>query len=66
MLTGGSIKNSAPFCQRKQYKGAECVVHFRLLEGQIREHLLDPSQERDTQQVAATEELIDVLRSYLK
>jgi DNA-binding FrmR family transcriptional regulator len=37
-----------------------------VLEGHIREHVLDPSHRPDSQHVAAAEELIDVLRTYLK
>jgi DNA-binding FrmR family transcriptional regulator len=37
-----------------------------ILEGHIREHVLDPIQKPDSEHIAAAEELIDVLRSYLK
>jgi len=47
-------------------RGAMNSLIIEILEGHIREHLLDPTHQRDSQRVAATEELIDVLRSYLK
>jgi len=47
-------------------RGAMNSLIVEVLEGHIREHVLDPKQKPDSQHVAAAEELIDVLRSYLK
>lgn len=47
-------------------RGAMSSLIVEVLEGHIREHVLDPKQGPDSQHVAAAEELIDVLRSYLK
>ena len=47
-------------------RGAMNSLIVEVLEGHIREHVLDPKQKPDSQHVSAAEELIDVLRSYLK
>jgi DNA-binding FrmR family transcriptional regulator len=47
-------------------RGAMSSLIVEILEGHIREHVLDPRQKPDSQHVVAAEELIDVLRSYLK
>ncbi len=47
-------------------RGAMNSLIIEVLEGHIREHILDPKQKPDSIHVAAAEELIDVLRSYLK
>lgn len=46
-------------------RGAMNSLMVEILEGHIREHLLVPKQKTAAQHAAA-EELIDVLRSYLK
>jgi DNA-binding FrmR family transcriptional regulator len=47
-------------------RGAMTSLIVEVLEGHIREHVLDPEQKPGSQHVEAAEELIDVLRSYLK
>ena len=47
-------------------RGAMNSLIVEVLEGHIREHVLDPKQKPDSEHIAAAEELIDVLRSYLK
>jgi DNA-binding FrmR family transcriptional regulator len=47
-------------------RGAMSSLIVEVLEGHIREHVLDPDQKPDSQYLLAAEELIDVLRSYLK
>ena len=47
-------------------RGAMNSLIVEVLEGHIREHVLDPKQKLDSQHVEAAEELIDVLRSYFK
>ena len=47
-------------------RGAMSSLIVEVLEGHIREHVLDPKQKPDSEHTAAAEELIDVLRSYLK
>jgi DNA-binding FrmR family transcriptional regulator len=47
-------------------RGAMNSLIIEVLEGHIREHVLDPKQKPDSEHVEAAEELIDVLRSYLK
>jgi len=47
-------------------RGAMSSLIVEVLEGHIREHVLDPKQKPDSEHSAAAEELIDVLRSYLK
>ena len=47
-------------------RGAMNSLIVEVLEGHIREHVLDPKQKPDSQHVSAAEELIDVLQCYLK
>jgi FrmR/RcnR family transcriptional regulator, repressor of frmRAB operon len=47
-------------------RGAMSSLIVEVLEGHIREHVLDPKQKLDSEHTSAAEELIDVLRSYLK
>jgi DNA-binding FrmR family transcriptional regulator len=47
-------------------RGAMTSLIVEILEGHIREHVLDPKQDPNSEHVAAAEELIDVLKSYLK
>ncbi len=47
-------------------RGAMNSLIIEVLEGHIREHVLDPKQKPDSIHVEAAEELIDVLKSYLK
>jgi DNA-binding FrmR family transcriptional regulator len=47
-------------------RGAMTSLIVEILEGHIREHVLDPKQDPGSPHVVAAEELIDVLRSYLK
>ncbi len=37
-----------------------------VIEDHIREHMVDPGKSRDSPQVAAAEELIDIVHQYLK
>jgi DNA-binding FrmR family transcriptional regulator len=37
-----------------------------VIEDHIREHMVDPKEPRDSPQVAAAEELIDIVHQYLK
>jgi DNA-binding FrmR family transcriptional regulator len=37
-----------------------------VIEDHIREHMVDPRESRDSPQVAAAEELIDIVHQYLK
>ena len=46
-------------------RGAMNSLMAELLEGHIRFHVLDPKQ-KNAEQVEAAEDLIDVVRSYLK
>jgi len=47
-------------------RGAMSSLIVEVLEGHIREHVLDPKQKPDSEHTDAAEELIDVLRSCLK
>jgi DNA-binding FrmR family transcriptional regulator len=47
-------------------RGAMSSLIVEVLEGHIREYVVDPKQKPDSQHVLAVEELIDVLRSYLR
>ena len=47
-------------------RGAMSSLIVEILEGHVREHVLDPKQAPGSPHVVAAEELIDVLRSYLK
>ena len=47
-------------------RGALNGLMAEVLEGHVRFHVLDPKSGKNTPQVEAAEELIDVVRSYLK
>ena len=47
-------------------RGAMNGLMAELLEGHIRFHVLDPKQKISSEQALAADELIDVVRSYLK
>jgi DNA-binding FrmR family transcriptional regulator len=47
-------------------RGALNGLMAEVLEGHIRFHVLDPKSGKNTPQVTAAEELIDVVRTYLK
>jgi DNA-binding FrmR family transcriptional regulator len=47
-------------------RGALNGLMAEVLEGHILFHVLDPKSDKNTPQVAAAEELIDVVRTYLK
>ena len=47
-------------------RGAMDSLLFEILEGHIRFHIVDPNRRPTSQQAKATQELIDVLRTYLK
>ena len=47
-------------------RGAINSLMSEVLEGHVRFHVLDPKDKPSTEQTAAAEELIDVIRSYLK
>jgi len=47
-------------------RGAINGLMAEVMEDHIRAHLNDPARESDTQRAHAAEELIDVVRSYLK
>ena len=47
-------------------QGAMAGLMVEVVEGYIRLHVLDPRHKPNEAQVAAAEELIDVLRSYLR
>jgi FrmR/RcnR family transcriptional regulator, repressor of frmRAB operon len=47
-------------------RGALNGLMAELVEGHIRFHVLDPERPQDSPQGAAAEELIDIVRSYLK
>lgn len=47
-------------------RGAMNSLIVEVLQAHIREHVLDPGQDPDSEHTVAAEELIDVLRSYLK
>ena len=47
-------------------RGALDSLLFEVLEGHIRFHIVDPTKRPTSEQAKATQELIDVLRSYLK
>jgi DNA-binding FrmR family transcriptional regulator len=46
--------------------GALNGLMVEILEGHIRDHVLDPDQRPDSKRAQATAELIDVIRTYLK
>ena len=47
-------------------QGAVNGLMVEVLEGHIRLHVIDPSQEETSEQGTAAQELIDVLRTYLR
>jgi len=47
-------------------RGALNGLMAEVLEGHIRFHVLDPKSDKNAPQVEAAEELIDVVRTYLK
>jgi DNA-binding FrmR family transcriptional regulator len=47
-------------------RGAINGLMAELVEGHIRHHVIDPRRARDSEQTQAAEELIDVVRTYLK
>ena len=47
-------------------RGALNGLMAEVMEGHIRFHVLDPNNSRNAPQVEAAEELIDVVRAYLK
>jgi len=47
-------------------RGAMGGLMNQVIEDHIRDHMVDPNQRPTPQQMAAAEELIDVLKSYLK
>jgi DNA-binding FrmR family transcriptional regulator len=47
-------------------RGAMNSLMAELLEGHIRSHVLNPKQRPGSKQVAAAEEVIDIVKSYLK
>jgi DNA-binding FrmR family transcriptional regulator len=46
-------------------RGAINALMSEVLEGHVREHVVDPAKERSASRAAAAQQLIDVLRSYL-
>ena len=46
-------------------RGAINALMTEVLEGHVREHLVDPEKERSTARGKAAQQLIDVLHSYL-
>ncbi len=47
-------------------RGGMDSLLFEILEGHIRFHIVNPNRRPSSQQAKATQELIDVLRTYLK
>jgi DNA-binding FrmR family transcriptional regulator len=47
-------------------RGAMSGLMAEVLEGHVREHLVDPDRERSTARAAAARQLIDVVRSYVR
>jgi len=47
-------------------RGAMNALLAEIVEGHIREHVVDPSKAVSAHQAEATEELIDVVRTYFK
>jgi len=47
-------------------RGALNGLMAELIEGHIREHVIDPGRKPTTAQSAAADELVDVVRAYLK
>jgi DNA-binding FrmR family transcriptional regulator len=46
-------------------RGAINALMAEVLEGHVREHIVDPAKERSASRAEAAQQLIDVLRSYL-
>ena len=47
-------------------RGALTGLMFEIMEGHVRDHILDPAQEPTAAQKHAAEDLIDVLRAFVK
>ncbi len=47
-------------------RGALTGLMTEIIEGHVREHILDPSQEPTAAQQRASEQLLEVLRAFLK
>jgi DNA-binding FrmR family transcriptional regulator len=47
-------------------RGALNGLMAELVEGHVRFHVLDPNRSKDSPQAAAAEELIDIVKAYLK
>lgn len=47
-------------------RGAVSGLTLELMEEHIRSHVIDPDRDPDTQKAKGAQELIDVLRTYLK
>jgi DNA-binding FrmR family transcriptional regulator len=47
-------------------RGALNGLMAELLEGHVREHVIDPQRRPTAEQLAAADELMDVVRAYLK
>jgi DNA-binding FrmR family transcriptional regulator len=47
-------------------RGAIDGLLFEIMQGHIRSHVVDPTRKPSAEQAAAVEELISVLRTYLK
>jgi FrmR/RcnR family transcriptional regulator, repressor of frmRAB operon len=52
--------------QLASIRGAMSGLTAELIEDHIREHLVDPDHETDPERAGNAQELIDVIRSYLK
>jgi DNA-binding FrmR family transcriptional regulator len=47
-------------------RGAMNSLMAEVVEGHIREHMIDPDRKRSSSEARAAQELIDVVKSYLK
>ncbi len=47
-------------------RGAMSSLMAEVVEGHIREHMIDPDRKRSSSEARAAQELIDVVKSYLK
>ena len=47
-------------------RGAINGLMAEVLEGHVRDHVIDPAWDRESAQLQATEELLEVVRAYLK
>ena len=47
-------------------RGALNGLMAQVLEGHVREHVIDPAQKPTQEQLEAADELVDVVRAYLK